>query len=184
MRYRHRASWLDLHVPFTRRGRPRFAPLLRVLLPHLPALEELLLPDGHRRLELVDGPVRRLERLTPVRAGHRYDHAALAHAHRTRPVHHRDLRHVPPRTNSAAQLAHLSLGHRFVALVLQSVHVSKDALVLERVPGGAYERDDRARAVIGDEFDDVVVDQRSRDDVHVVQLRAARHGGACGSEMK
>ncbi len=52
-----RRRWLRWCIPG---GYPLGRPRLGVLLPHLTAHEELLLPDRHLRLQLVDGPVARL----------------------------------------------------------------------------------------------------------------------------
>src|SRR6516164_11006582 len=56
--------------------------------------EPLVLPDGHRRLQLVDQRMAGVERLRPVRTGHPDDDRQVADGQVAHPVHRRHGDHV------------------------------------------------------------------------------------------
>uniref|UniRef100_A0A2M3ZR23 Putative secreted peptide n=1 Tax=Anopheles braziliensis TaxID=58242 RepID=A0A2M3ZR23_9DIPT len=97
-----------------------------VLLPFRAALSLavlLLLPYGHRFLQLVDGEVNGFEARLAMWRADRDDHGCLLHRYRAQPMVDTDVDHVRPSTAYLlAQVVHGFQGHRLVRLVLQQHH--------------------------------------------------------------
>lgn len=104
------------------------------------------LPNGQPRLDLVDEPPTRLERLASVGRARRAHDGGVPHVERADAVdgEHADARHG--RRDLSFDTEELRLGHRTVRLVLELRHRATFVVV----PHGAHERDDRSGARVRD----------------------------------
>src|SRR5215831_4845024 len=138
--------------------------------PDLTVLEELLLPDGHRRLEGVDGETTGVESLCSMGRGDSDHHARLADLETPDPVHESDTAHSRPAlAYRRGDFAHLGCRHGRVRLVLEILHPPPAGLL----PHHAREEDEAAGPWVPDDGHETLLRERSIRHVDEVGVRAA-----------
>ncbi|HEV2863347.1 MAG TPA: transporter substrate-binding domain-containing protein [Pyrinomonadaceae bacterium] len=117
--------------------------------PDLAVLEELLLPDGDRALEFLDGPLARLEGGAAVGGAHRDDDRRFADVGAARAVDDADVLDVEEPVRLPPEAAHLGERHRRVSLVDQIERAATPCplarVAVERDGGAAARGHDAAR---------------------------------------
>src|ERR1700729_2781162 len=116
-----------------------------------PVGEPLVLPDRHRGLQLVDQLPARVERLGPVRGGHRGHHGQVADGQVTDPVHDRHPQDRELLRDRRGDPAQLGLGGR-----VRGVGQARDVMVMVVVADRADEQRNAADGVALDGGADLV----------------------------